>query len=165
MPVSRRFPCRPFHLDDVRHRVAYLGSINYHLLGTPQFAREWLPGGLSLENIGQAPILVYNRKDASHKRLIEIVLGQCPEQLTVHYFPAVERFTDFIVSGLACGMCDITADEALTEGTLIDLAPPHYVKLKLYWHSWNLKSSRLERFSAMLIEKTREILLDWFFTP
>lgn len=145
-------------------RVAYLGSINYHLLSTPSFARQWLPNGLTREAIQRAPILVYNRKDESHKQLIEKALGEVPAQLTAHYVPAVERFTDFIASGLACGMCDITADEScmrmLDQGTLVDLAPSHYVKLKLYWHCWNLKSTLLDRFSTILVEKTRQILLD-----
>ncbi len=145
-------------------RVAYLGSINYHLLATPEFAAQWFADGLNTKSVARAPILVYNRKDSSHETLLKSVLGEVPAQLTLHYFPATERFADFIAQSLACGMCDITADETcmrmLKNGTLIDLAPNNFVKVRLYWHSWNLQSPLLDRFSKILVQKTRKILLD-----
>lgn len=145
-------------------RVAYLGSINYHLLATPEFAAQWFPDGLTTESVSHAPFLVYNRKDTSHETLIKSALGALPNSMTLNYFPATERFSDFIAQSLACGMCDITADQScmtmLKAGTLIDLAPENFVKVRLFWHSWNLKSSLLDRFSTILVEKSREILLD-----
>jgi LysR family transcriptional regulator (chromosome initiation inhibitor) len=143
-------------------RVEYLGSINYHLLCTPEFAKEWFPQGLTIESIHRAPILIYNRKDKSHLNLIRLALGDEPKHLTAHYLPTVEKFTYFISLGLACGMCDITADEAcmqmLESGKLIDLASPHFVKLHLYWHSWNLRTNILDKFSKILVKEARKTL-------
>lgn len=141
----------------------YLGSINYHLIGTVEYAKKWFPRGVDKETLSRAPILLYNRKDEIHKKLIEIILGEVPGELTVHYLPAVEKFTDFIRSGMACGMCDLPTDEVcvklLESGELVDLAPHHFINLKLYWHSWNLKSKFMEKFSRVLVSRARKILL------
>nr|WP_321400831.1 LysR family transcriptional regulator ArgP [uncultured Desulfobacter sp.] len=144
-------------------RVDYLGSTNYHLLATPQFAAQWFPDGVTYGAACKAPFLVFNRKDNSHEIVLESILGRVPEKMMLHYFPATERFADFIAQGLACGMCDITADEncmqMLEQGVLMDLAPDNFVTVKLYWHMWNLHSKLLARFSRKLVSKARKILL------
>lgn len=143
--------------------VEYLGAIHYHLLCSPEFRDRWFPSGITLQSVSRAPMLVYSRKDRSHERLIESVLGEVPKHLTAHYIPIVEdQFIRFVSSGTACGMCDLTANPKclsfFKEGKLVDLAPGHSSRTELYWHSWNLKTDVMNKFSKLLVRRVRELL-------
>jgi LysR family transcriptional regulator (chromosome initiation inhibitor) len=136
-------------------RMAYLGRMRYRLLATPGFAAGWFPRGLTIEEAGKAPILIFNRKDELHQKLFLQALGEAPDPLPTLYVPSSEKFADIIASGLAYGMLpDQQSRTLIEEGRLIDLAPDCHVPVKLYWHCWNLKSNLLEELTRDLIEQS-----------
>ncbi len=133
-------------------RISYLGQMVYRALSTPGFQKSWFPDGLDLESAGQAPFLIFNRKDELHIKLFEQLFGAVPSPLPAHYLPSSDQFVDFIASGLAYGMLPDQQSRALLKrGRLVDLAPGCHVPVRLYWHCWNLKSALLEDLTNVLV--------------
>lgn len=141
-------------------RVDYLGRMNYNMLATPEFARHWFPAGLTLSDLLRAPAVIFNRKDELHHKLLTKILGAVQELIPASYVPSAEKFVDFIARGLGYGMIPLQQSaQYLQSGQLVNLAPDHYVSVKLYWHCWNLKSELLDNLRRQLISKAT-ILLD-----
>jgi LysR family transcriptional regulator (chromosome initiation inhibitor) len=137
-------------------RVARLGCMHYRLVAAPGFVARWLPRGADAATLQRVPTVIFNRQDALHLRLFEKRFGIAPTRLDAHYLPSSEKFVDFILDGLACGMLpDLQSAPFLASGALTELAPACPVAVDLHWHCWNLKSRLLERFSAALIAGAR----------
>ncbi|SHO46682.1 LysR family transcriptional regulator ArgP [Desulfopila aestuarii] len=133
-------------------RLDYLGQMNYHMYASPEFAKKWFPSGLTIADACSAPAIIFNRKDALHNKLFQLVFGQVPDSIPANYVPSSEKFVNFIEMGLGYGMLPRQQSEPFTrDGRLVDLAPDHNIPVKLYWHCWNLKSKLLVNFSRQLI--------------
>jgi len=132
-------------------RVTRLGSMIYHLVAAPSFASRWFPEGVTREAVAAAPMLVFNRKDDLHNKLLRAALGGDPPAYPITWLPSSEGFVRQIAQGHACGMLpDAQCGEMLARGGLIDLAPEHGVRVDLYWHCWNLDSPLLRAFTRAL---------------
>ena len=140
-------------------RIEYIGRMNYHMMATPEFAAQWFPNGLTIEEVRRAPALIFDRQDELHHKLLHQALGEVPTQIPSHYLPSVEKFADFIALGLAYGMLpDQQSMPLVRTGQVVDLAPKCKVPVKLYWHCWNLKSDLLEKLTQHLIRKAKTLL-------
>lgn len=140
-------------------RVEYLGRMDYRMLAAPAFAERWFAGGLTPETIGRAPLVIFNRQDELHTQFFRRALLAPPSDMPAHYLPSAEKFVDAIAGGLAYGMLpDQQSVHYLESGHLVEVLPGCLVPVKLYWHSWNLKSSLLERFSSHLVEAAHRLL-------
>ncbi len=134
-------------------RMAYLGCMIYRPVASPGFHQRWFPDGLEWAQAGQAPFLIYNRKDELHVKLFRQLFGRVPASLPAHYLPSSEKFVDFITHGLAYGMLpDQQSADLLAQNRLVDLAPGAPVAVKLYWHCWNLKSDLLAALTQRLVQ-------------
>lgn len=133
-------------------RMEYLGQMDYRLLSTPEFAKQWFPNGLRPEYLARAPFVIFNRSDQLHQQFFKQIRMDLPDPLPIHYLPSSEKFVDFIASGLAYGMLpDQQSRELLKTGALMDLDPTCQVQVKLFWHCWNLKSRLLDRLTEYLV--------------
>jgi LysR family transcriptional regulator (chromosome initiation inhibitor) len=140
-------------------RIEYLGCTNYHMMATPEFAARWFPNGIAIEDVHQAPAIIFDRKDDLHHKLIHQALGESPASIPTHYVPSVDKFAEFIVLGLAYGMLpDQQSTPLVGTGQLVDLSPDCHVSVKLYWHCWNLKSDLLEKLTQHLNSKAKTLL-------
>ena len=140
-------------------RLDYLGQMNYHMYASPEFAKKWFPSGLTIADACSAPAIIFNRKDALHNKLFQLVFGQVPDSIPANYVPSSEKFVNFIEMGLGYGMLPRQQSEPFTrDGRLVDLAPDHNIPVKLYWHCWNLKSKLLVNFSRQLIIGAKALL-------
>ena len=141
--------------------VTYLGCMHYRAWATPSFAQIWLPQGFDREASERAPIILFNRKDEVHHRLLEQLWGLVPTALPAHHAPSSEQFARWITAGIGYGMLpDQQSASAQKQGLLIDLAPGHSVPVKLYWHCWNIQSPSLLRLTAHLAREARRLLDD-----
>jgi LysR family transcriptional regulator (chromosome initiation inhibitor) len=130
----------------------YIGSMNYQMVATPEFAARWFPNGLTLENILQAPAIIFDRQDELHHKLLFKAFGVAPESLPAHYVPSVEKFSDFITLGLAYGMLpEQQRTPLLNSGQIVELSPDCHIQVKLYWHCWNLKSKLIKKLTQHII--------------
>ena len=140
-------------------RIEYLGCTNYHMMAAPGFAARWFPNGFAIEDVRQAPAVIFDRKDDLHHKLLHQALGKVPDSIPAHYVPSVEKFAEFIVLGLAYGMLpDQQSKPFVNNGQLVDLSPGCHVSVKLYWHCWNLKSDLLEKLTQHLNHKAKTLL-------
>lgn len=139
--------------------VEYLGRMDYRLLATPELAERWFPEGLTAPAARAAPLVVFNRKDRLHDKLFRKALRRARIDPPVHYIPSPEAYLAMITDGLAYGIVpDLQGEDLLEAGELVDLAPDHVVRVDLYWHCWNLRSSLLDKLSAAIVEGAREVL-------
>ncbi|WP_300465173.1 LysR family transcriptional regulator ArgP [Desulfobacula sp.] len=139
-------------------RIEYIGCTNYHMMAAPEFAARWFPNGLAIDDIRQAPAIIFDRKDDLHHKLLHQALEEVPAAIPTHYVPSVEKFAEFIALGLAYGMLpDQQSMPLVRSGQLVDLSPGCHVSVKLYWHCWNLKSDLLEKLTQHLNPKTKTL--------
>ncbi len=140
-------------------RMEFLGCMFYRMLAAPEFAARWFPDGLDADGARRAPVVIFNRKDELHHKLLLQVLGEAPSRLPTHYVPSSEKFMDFIQAGLGHGMLpDLQSAPLMREGRLVDLAPGCHARVKLFWHCWNLKSTLLEKMTKHLIREAKLLL-------
>jgi len=140
-------------------RMEYMGRMNYRMMAAPQFASQWFPNGLTMEDVQLAPAIIFDRQDELHGKLLQQTLEEVPHNIPTHYVPSVQRFADFITLGLAYGMLpDQQSSPLLHTGKVIDLSPTYHVPVKLYWHCWNLKSDLLEKLTRRLVRNARTLL-------
>ena len=140
-------------------RVEYLGDMDYRLYATPSYKSKWYRNGGMLQEVENAPMLIFNRKDVMHEVLLAEKLGQRPDRLTAFYLPSSEKFAPVIASGRVCGMLpDQQAHHYVERGELVDLLPGHVFTVRLHWHCWNLESDRLTGFTEALVKGARTLL-------
>ncbi|TVM35811.1 LysR family transcriptional regulator ArgP [Oceanidesulfovibrio marinus] len=140
-------------------RALHLGGMRYRLLASPEFMAEWFPEGLDEKHAEKAPLLTYNRKDNLQVNLLRQAIGVYPEKAPIFYLPSTDGFTRAILSGLGYGSVpDQHSAPHLASGAMVDAAPGCNVDVQLYWHSWNIRSDILERFSADLTDNAAKYL-------
>lgn len=140
-------------------RAEYLGEMTYRMMATAGYCDQHFPEGVTSGAFELAPLLVFNRKDELQHRYLEKCLGEVPTNLPIHYIPSSERFADLILEGLGCGMLpDQQSIPYAESGKLVELVPGCVMKVKLFWHCWNLKSPLLDRFTRHLVKRAESIL-------
>lgn len=139
-------------------RAMVLGAMTYRLVASPAFAARWMPRGLDAHSAAAAPLLVFNRKDDLHNKLLRQALpspadlpSALRQGLRVVWLPSSEGFIRQILHGHACGMLpEAQHRDFLQDGRLVDLAPGHAVRVELSWHCWNLDSPLLTALGEAL---------------
>lgn len=140
-------------------RVEHLGDMDYHLYCTKEYKKKWFPNDVTMENVEQAPMLIFNRKDLMHGILLAEKLGRQPERFNGFYLPSSEKFAQTIASGRVCGMLpDQQAREYIERDAIVDLVPGFTFTVRLHWHCWNLESVQLRRFTEALVTGARREL-------
>jgi len=143
-------------------RVEKLGSMTYRLLATPDFIERWFPGELLLEGAGQAPAVIFNRKDRLHYQFFEQYLNMAPESFPAHFIPSPDQFLQVIANSYSYGMVpDWQGAELLESGHLRELLPGATLQVDLYWHCWNLAARPLQEFYDQLVAGARKQLVPY----
>ncbi len=134
--------------------VSRLGSMRYRPAASPGFVERWLPNGSGAagfddEALANAPMLVFDRKDALQDRYLAArAVGAHPPR---HYVPASTQFVRAAELGLGWGMLpDLQAGQLISDGRLVVLDEQGAVDVPLYWQQWSLESSTLAVVAATL---------------
>ncbi|WP_027362815.1 LysR family transcriptional regulator ArgP [Desulfospira joergensenii] len=131
----------------------FIGEMNYRLVAAQDFCRRYFPGGIESGGMDNVPAVIFNRKDDLHLKFFRQFLGRSLGKIPIHYVPSSEKFVQVILDGLAYGMVpDLQGKKHLENGILVDLAPDHHIRVPLYWHRWNLKTSLLDEFSNIIVK-------------
>lgn len=113
--------------------------MNYRLMATRKFAAIWFPNGLTLEDVLQAPALLFDRNDKLLHKLLDQTFEERPASIPTHYIPSVEKYAEFIALGHVYGSIpDQQSNPLVHTGQMVDLSPGCHVSIKLYWHCWHL---------------------------
>ncbi len=140
-------------------RIEYIGRMIYRMMATPEFAAQWFPNGLTIEEVRRAPAIIFDREDELHHKLLHKALKEVPVAIPANYVPSVEKFSEFIALGLAYGMLpDQQSSPMLRTGHMVDISPDCHVSVKLYWHCWNLESDLLKKLTQHLIHRAKRLL-------
>lgn len=140
-------------------KALLLGSMRYRLLASPLFYQRWFSAGLHRSSIGQAPLLVFDRKDQLQASFLHEHFKVHQDSCPIHYIPSTEAFYQAIKLGLAYGMVpSIHCQTELNEGSIIDLVPGKFIDTPLYWHHWDIQSAKLAQLTQCLLKRSKQWL-------
>lgn len=131
-------------------RVDRLGVMRYRAYASPDFLLRFkLLDDFS--TLHQTPCLIFNEDDQLQHRFLA-KLKQPPPSNPVRC-PSSEGFIQLASSGCGFGMMpEIQAALSVEMGSLIDIAPDHYIDIPLYWHSWRTSGSAMKRLRSSIIK-------------
>jgi len=136
-----------------------LGVMRYLCVAAPAFARRWFPDGLTADTVQQAPVMNFDRKDMLQTRFIAQQTGYTG-RYPHHALSSSDGFVRFVEAGFGYGMLPVLQCQPLLDaGTLVDLAPGHWLDVPLIWHMWDIKTPYTQALSEQLIATARRWLL------
>jgi LysR family transcriptional regulator (chromosome initiation inhibitor) len=131
--------------------VRPLGTMRYRAAASPSFVQRWLPEGLTDSALKDAPLLVFDRKDALQDRYLRQRLGSAAVQPPRHYVPASSDFLRAAEFGLGWGMLpDIQTESLVRAGALVILDHARWIDVPLHWQQWSVESSTLALVATTL---------------
>jgi LysR family transcriptional regulator (chromosome initiation inhibitor) len=138
--------------------VRRLGTMRYRPMASPAFAEKWFADGPTVEALGSAPVVTFDRDDQLQDRYLR---RKTRRRLSPprHYIPVSADFARAIALGLGWGMVppqQSTDFERRDE--LIEIDPPVQVAVPLYWQQWKLHSPLLARLADVVVETAAEAL-------
>lgn len=139
-------------------RVELLGVMRYRALASPGYVVRHIAGRPLDDALESAPMLVFNAKDALQARFLALC-STLPMDPPAHFIPSVHGFLEAARRGVGWGMMPaILAREALSNGTLVEIAPGRHLDVPLYWHCWRLDSPVLKALSDAVRRAAAETL-------
>lgn len=139
-------------------RVLPLGTLRYRALASPAFMQRHFAEGVNAAALAQAPMLVFNRKDALQTRFVRRITRRA---LTppVHWLPEAHAFVTATRAGLGWGMTpDPMVENLLEAGTLVELIPGKPVDVPLYWQCWRLNVQALQHMTEAVQRAAAQVL-------
>jgi LysR family transcriptional regulator (chromosome initiation inhibitor) len=138
--------------------VRRLGTMRYRPMASPAFAAKWFADGPTVEALGFAPVVAFDRDDQLQDRYLR---RKTRRRLSPprHYIPVSADFARAIALGLGWGMVppQQSADFERRD-ELIEIDPPVHVDVPLYWQQWKLHSPLLARLADAVVETAAEAL-------
>jgi LysR family transcriptional regulator (chromosome initiation inhibitor) len=130
--------------------VRALGRMRYRPVASPGFVRTWLPQGPTVEALGRAPVLVFDRKDDLQDRYLRRRTRRALDPPRSH-LPASADFAAAIRLGVGWGMLpDQQSAADLAAGALVVIDPEVVIDVPLYWQQWRLDSRHLGRLAEIV---------------
>lgn len=106
-----------------------LGKMRYLAMATPAFIARHFAQGIDARALQQAPVVIFNHKDAAQARWAQALTGR-RLHLDGHRIPASEAFARAVELGLGWGMIP----ESMIRPGLRPLVPDLPLDIPLYWH-------------------------------
>ena len=131
-----------------------LGSMNYRMVATPEFARRWFAQGVNRNTLKMTPAVIYNNKDHVHTDIILQDFGLSIDQYPHHFIPSSTAFVEAIDYGLGFGMVpDYQISQRLLTGEWVEVLPEAQTNIQLYWHHWKQQSAPLAQLTRDILDK------------
>ncbi|RZJ11260.1 MAG: LysR family transcriptional regulator ArgP [Acidovorax sp.] len=140
-------------------QVLPLGTLRYRALASSAFMQRYFASGVNAASLAQAPMLVFNRKDALQARFVRRITRRA---LTppVHWLPEAHAFVMATRAGLGWGMTpDPMVRADLASATLVELIPDKPVDVALYWQYWRLNVQALHRMTEAVQHAAAQTLM------
>ncbi|CAN7219406.1 LysR family transcriptional regulator ArgP [Acidovorax sp.] len=140
-------------------QVVRLGTMRYRALASPAFMERHFAQGVTAAALAQAPVLVFNRKDALQERFMRRIARRALAP-PVHWLPSSQGFVAATLAGLGWGMSpEQLAHEAVDDGRLVELVPGKPVDVALHWQFWRLNVQALQRMTEAVQQAAATALL------
>jgi LysR family transcriptional regulator (chromosome initiation inhibitor) len=135
-----------------------LGTMEYVAVATPDFHAEHFADGVTLESIGRAPILFFDRKDMLQEHWLLNVFGRTTG-FRCHYVPSFSGYLAACLNGCGYGLVPRpTVDEHIRNGAFVELTPGHAVAVSLYWQSSARESEMMRDLGQIVVDVARRYL-------
>ena len=132
-----------------------LGSMDYIAVASPAFFEENFANGVTLETVGAARCLSFDRKDTIQDQWLTLAFGEITK-LTLHYVPSYEGYLECCLNGSGWGLVpDLGAKRYLANGELLELMPGNAVKVPLNWQARKNSSEILRRLGELVLEEAQ----------
>ncbi|WP_285040138.1 LysR family transcriptional regulator ArgP [Plantibacter sp. LMC-P-059a] len=139
--------------------VQALGRMRYRPMASPRFAARWFADGVTGAALGDAPVVVFDRKDDLQDAYLRR-RGVDPAGPPRHHVPASADFATAVLLGLGWGMLpDAQGAAPAAAGDLVALDDDGVLDVPLYWQQWRLDSPLLQTVASAVIAGAREALL------
>jgi LysR family transcriptional regulator (chromosome initiation inhibitor) len=139
--------------------VRKLGQMRYLACASPDFVARQLSSAPIRQLIGDAPVIIFDRKDQLQDRFVRKLTHRRGAGAMRHHVPSSTAFVSAVIGGLGWGMVpELQARALAAEGKLVELAPGHSVDVPLYWQQWKLDSPSLAVAAAAVMEVATESL-------
>jgi LysR family transcriptional regulator (chromosome initiation inhibitor) len=137
----------------------HLGAIRYRLLCSKPFAERWFANGVSRGRLCEAPLLVFDQKDALQSDFLRAYFSVRQESCRCHFIPSTDAFFSAVKLGIGYGMVpELDYKDTLSRGELVDLSPGNYSDIPLFWHCWKVQSPKVEKLTRCLIREAKTLL-------
>lgn len=124
--------------------VTRLGTMRYRPMATAEFAQKWFADGVTAAALGEAPVIVFDRKDDLQDRYLRTRTRSRLDPPR-HHIPGSQDFANAVRLGLGWGMLPDQQSEGV-----IDLDPGNHVDVELYWQQWALRIPALDAVAAVI---------------
>lgn len=140
-------------------RSSRLGVTRYRPMATPAFVERWFAGGVTVEALGIAPMVVFDRNDDLQERYLRRRTRRrlAPPR---HYVPASADFAEAVALGL--GWAVLPQEQSAQRerrGLLVEIDPGQYVDVVLHWQQWTLQTPALEAVATAIRAAAAEHLV------
>jgi LysR family transcriptional regulator (chromosome initiation inhibitor) len=139
--------------------VQALGRMRYRPMASPRFAARWFADGVTGAALGDAPVVVFDRKDDLQDAYLRR-RGVDPAGPPRHHVPASADFATAVLLGLGWGMLpDAQGAAPAAADDLVALDDDGVLDVPLYWQQWRLDSPLLQTVASAVIAGAHEALL------
>ena len=136
-----------------------IGFVDYVLVASPSFIKKYFIHKNVIENLLQAPSVIFDSKDYLHARYLEKFFKIVHAQLNHHIIPSVSGFRQFAIKGLAYALIpEIDIRKELSQNRLINLFPDKIWKMPVYWHSWVIENKNYKAFNKLVAKVANDVL-------
>ena len=140
-------------------RIHALGSMRYVATCTPEFHARHFSQGVSARTLAQAPVLVFNRKDALQSRFARRIMRCAPWRPPVWWLPSTRAFVQATRGGLGWTMNPLMLVQAEIEaGTLVPLRARAWEDVPLYWQHWRVNSQAMNALTDAVLAAARVLV-------
>ena len=140
-------------------RVQFLGNMEYVLVASPTFVKEFFSKGSPKECLRNAPAIKFDQNDKLHERYLEKFFNLDGRGLNYHVIPSVAGFKKFALLGYGYALIPkIDIIEELKKKQLLQLYSDKVWEIPLYWHYWAVESKFYQKFNADVIHHAKNKL-------
>ena len=143
-----------------------LGVMRYRPAAARPVVERWFPAGPTVDALGKAPMIVFNRADDLQDRWLRERAAAAGTDIPApprHHVPSTAEFLAAIRLGLGWGMWGPLPREGAAAppppGDVVMLDPEAVVDVPLYLQQWKLRSTTLARVTAALRKAAADFLV------
>lgn len=125
-----------------------LGAIAYVAVASPEFQDRCFPGGVDAQNLQEAPMLRFDRRDELQSQWAREAWETAISPPT-HWTPSTQGMLDMTLAGMGWSMAPLfLATPHLAAGRLVELPPHRPIAVTLYWQRTRLAARMLDDLTA-----------------
>ena len=134
--------------------------MKYIAVSAPDFHNKYFSKGINTETLSNAPSILFNRSDNLLKQFLKGRYDADFSKIPVNYIPSYETFIHAVEMQFGYGIVpEIQAEKYISDKTLINILPDHFITIDLYWHCWNIESVLIKQFTYEIISKSAVFLV------